>query len=225
MPFETYDELQETVADWLDRTDLTERVPDFITLAEAQMNRRLRVRQMVSRAEATFTSGVEFLDEPTGDDPPALLEPISLTLEISETDIRYLERLAPERLLANKVGVTTSGEPQFYAHVGTSLQLLPIPGQDYTGELTYYGKIPALSDDNTSNWLLAKYPDAYLYGSLLQGAPYLIDDERASTWGQLFEAALLDINKSNRVPAGKLRNDALAGLVGRGGMFDISRGY
>lgn len=227
MALDTYANLQTAVANWLDKasdTDIAARAPEFIALAEAQMNRRLRVRQMISRAEATFTSGVEFLDEPTGDDPPALIEPISLTLEISETDIRYLERLAPERLLANKVGVTTSGEPQFYAHVGTSLQLLPIPGQDYTGELTYYGEIPALSDTNTSNWLLAAYPDAYLYGALLQGAPYLIDDERVATWGGLFQSALDDIQKSNRVPAGKLRNDDLVGLIGRP-TFDINRGW
>lgn len=202
MAISTYAELKTAVASWLDRTDLTSIIPDFITLAEAQMNRRLRVRQMVTRSESTFSSGVEFVADPGSD----MLEPISLTLEISESDIRYLERLASDRLLAAKVGLTTSGEPEFYAHVGTSLQLLPIPDQDYTGEITYYAKIPPLAS-NSTNWLLASWPDAYLYGALTQGSPYLIDDDRAATWGSLFQAAIADIQASNRVPGGKLRAD------------------
>jgi len=217
MAFSTYTELQAAVASWLNRTDLTSQVPDFIALAEAQMNRRLRVRQMVTRSEATFSSGVEFIADPGAD----MLEPISLTLEISESDIRLLERLSQERLLSEKVDVSSTGEPEFYAHVGTALQLLPIPSQDYTGELTYYAKIPALAS-NSSNWVLASWPDAYLYGALLQGSPFLIDDDRAGTWGALFQAALDDIQKSNRVPGGRLRVDPM--LQGQR-MFGITRGW
>src|SRR5262245_10780943 len=97
MAISTYSELQTAVANWLNRTDLTERIPEFVALAEAQMNRRLRVRQMVTRAEATLASA--FVDVPSD-----MLEPIQLALEISESDIRLLQYLSPERLLAEKVG-------------------------------------------------------------------------------------------------------------------------
>jgi len=205
MAISTYSELQTAVANWLDRTDLTARVPEFIALAEAQMNRRLRVRQMVARAEAALAS--EFVEAPSD-----MLAPIQLALERSESDIRLLQYLAPERLLAEKVGGDSSGEPELYSVVGGSLQLLPAPDATYTGELTYYGKIPPLAS-NATNWLLSAYPDAYLYGALVQAAPYLVDDERAVVWGTMFQAALNDIQTSNRVPSGKARTD-LAGLVG-----------
>ncbi len=48
--------------------------------------------------------------------------------------------------------------------------------------MIYRKVVPALSDANTSNWLLACAPDAYLYGALLESAPYIKDDERIAVW-------------------------------------------
>lgn len=210
MAISTYTELQTAIANWINRTDLTDRIPEFIALAEAQMSRRLRVRQMVTRAEAALSA--EFTAAPSD-----VLEPIALTLEISETDIRLLQHLAPERLLAEKasLGNVTAAEPEFWSLVGSSIQLLPQPNQSYDSEFTYYAKIPALAS-NSTNWLLSAYPDAYLYGALLQAAPYLIDDERVITWGTLFQAALSDIQLSNRIQPGKLRTEIsqIAGRLG-----------
>ena len=214
MAISTYSDLQAAVGNWLNRTDLTDRIPDFIALSEAQMNRRLRVRQMVTRAEAILAG--EFVDAPSD-----MLEPIQLALEISESDVRVLQYLAPERLLAEKAGIIASGEPEFYTIIGGTLQLLPAPDTAYTNELTYYAKIPALAS-NPTNWLLDTYPDAYLYGALVHAAPYLVDDERVMTWGSMFQAALNDIQMSNRVPSGKARMD-LANLVGRQ-RFNINTG-
>jgi len=55
--------------------------------------------------------------------------------------------------------------------------------------------LPALSDSNTSNWLLDLAPDAYLYASLLESAPFLRDDERLQTWTALYGAAVNQLNK------------------------------
>lgn len=214
MAISTYTELRTAVQNWINFTAVTDRIPEFITLAEAQMNRRLRVKQMVVRSEATLSA--EFTDAP--DD---FLQPMQLTLEISESDIRFLKYLAPERLLHEKACMgAVSGEPIYYSHVGSEIQLLPTPSQSYTAELTYYGKIPALADNNT-NWLLDDYPDAYLYGACLQAAPFLIEDERVATWGGLFSAIMDDIQKSNRVPGGQLKSE-LALLLGGNSYVDIS---
>jgi hypothetical protein len=56
--------------------------------------------------------------------------------------------------------------------------------------LTYYAKLAKLSNAVTSNWLLASSPDVYLYGSLLQAAPYLQDDARITVWSSLYQAGL-----------------------------------
>jgi hypothetical protein len=85
------------------------------------------------------------------------------------------------------------GKPEYFSIVGNQLEVIPSPDTEYSAELTYYAKITALSDANTSNWLLAYAPDLYLYGALLEATPYLKDDERLVVWGQLYIASMEDI--------------------------------
>lgn len=61
----------------------------------------------------------------------------------------------------------------------------------------YYSKIPALSDSNTTNWLLAKAPNVYLFGALTMAAPFMMDDPRTATWGTLYQGAISGLVKSD----------------------------
>jgi hypothetical protein len=56
MAISTYSELQASVADWLNRTDLTSAIGDFVALAESQFNRSIRHRYMITRSQATIDS-------------------------------------------------------------------------------------------------------------------------------------------------------------------------
>ena len=64
-------------------------------------------------------------------------------------------------------------------------------------ELLYYQKIPALSASNTTNWLLTAHPDVYLYGALMQSAPYLDDDQRMQVWSTLYGNAVQAVNQES----------------------------
>ena len=59
--------------------------------------------------------------------------------------------------------------------------------------MVYRRTIPPLAS-NDSNWLLMLAPDLYLYGALLESAPYLKEDGRIQTWGLGFSTALADLN-------------------------------
>ena len=48
-----YSELTAEIGDWLNRSDLTSVIPTFISFAEVGLERVLRVRQMIARANAT----------------------------------------------------------------------------------------------------------------------------------------------------------------------------
>ena len=65
MAITSYAELQTAMANWLIRDDLTNRLPEFIDLFEAEVNRRLRIQDMETRATATLTSGSDYLALPT----------------------------------------------------------------------------------------------------------------------------------------------------------------
>jgi hypothetical protein len=183
----TYAGLKASVADWLNRADLAAVVPDFVSLAEGQMNRRLRVRRMVATASAQVSAPYESL-------PADFAGALALTL----TDGRQLDFLTPDAL-AQKAFLhrPCAAEPTHYSVVGTQLQFYPAPDQAYTALLTYYRQIPPLAS-NPTNWLLILAPDVYLYGALTQAAPYLKDDSRIPVWGELFTAALADLKDADR---------------------------
>ena len=184
MALSTYTELKTSIGDWLNRSDLTSVIPDFISLAEAQVERTLRTRQMIVRANASF-------DVQYGAVPADFLEVKSLKLT-STNPQTPLSFLSIDALDAEMTKHTASGRPKFFGIVGGQFRIVPTPDSNYTTELTYYAKLSKLSNSNTTNWLLTSNPDIYLYGALLQAAPYLQDDARIQTWATLYERALND---------------------------------
>jgi len=185
MALDTFSGLKSGIADYLNRDDLTSIIPSFITLAEAKFNRKLRVRQMVKRATATIDT--QYFAYPS--DWLQAKEFILNTNPI--TYMKFVTDKQSNELRANQI--VGAGKPEYYTIIGTQIEVIATPDSSYTGELTYYGKIPALSDSNTSNWLLAYAPDLYLYGALLEAAPYLKDDERLAVWSTLYTNSLGDI--------------------------------
>lgn len=185
MDLSTFSGLKAAVADFLNRDDLTAQIPAFITMAESKFNRRLRVRQMILRATATIETA--FFAYP-GD----WLENKEFQLNTNPiTKLEYITESFGNHLRATRF--TAAGKPQFFTVVGEQLEFIPTPDTEYEGELTYYAKIPALSDENTSNWLLRYAPDLYVYGALVEATPFLKDDDRLNTWAQLYLNVIQDI--------------------------------
>jgi hypothetical protein len=182
MALSTYTELKASLADWLNRSDLTSVIPDFISLAEAQIERQLRTRQMIVRATATFTA--EY-----GTVPDDFLESKTIKLDTNPVTSLDFETIDSMDQLASTTYLS-SGRPKKFTVVGNQFRLLPIPDGEYTAELVYYAKLTKLSASVATNWLLTQAPDVYLYGSLLQAAPYLQDDARITVWSSLYTAGL-----------------------------------
>jgi hypothetical protein len=184
----TYAGLQASVADFLNRADLTATIPDFIAMAEAQINTRLRVRRMVATSTASVSSEFAAL-------PSDFLGPISATTANNVVmDCVSVDALAEMKRCG---GVeTVSGNPVAYAVVGSQFQFYRAPTDAVDVDLVYYAKLPSLASAG-GNWLLTDRPDIYLYGALLQSAPYLQDDVRIATWANLFTTLLDDLARAD----------------------------
>ena len=181
MALANYTNLQSAVADFLNRDDLTSVIPDFIALAEARLNRNIRVRQMIDTASLTINAREEAL-------PTDFLEAKLLVIE--DTVPYVCESVSVKHGAdVNFYRSATAGKPLYYSIVGGNIQFSPTPDATYTGTLTYYQKIPDLAT-NSTNWLLTSHPDLYLYTTLMQSAPYLKDDERIPVWSSLAKTAL-----------------------------------
>jgi hypothetical protein len=190
MALDTFADLKATIADYLNRDDLTAVIPSFITIAEAKFNRKLRTRQMVKRAEGQIQTA--FFSYPSD-----WLQAKEFQLNTNPIQrLQFVTEAQGDELKSNRY--VSIGKPAYYTITGTQLEFIPTPDSTYSAELTYYAKIPALSTANTSNWLLAYAPDLYLYGALLEAAPYLKDDERLAVWSQMYINSLGDIEVADQ---------------------------
>jgi hypothetical protein len=189
MAISTYDELKTAVANWLDRDDLTDRIPEFIALAEARMNRVLRLRMMESKYTASTVASQRNYNLPTG-------YVQMRNFQINTSPITPLQYVSPE-IYDRLWGGSTGGTPQFYTIIANEIQLGPIPGSVLTMEMLFYKKITALSASNTTEQMLTDNPDIYLYGALLEAEPFIMNDERVALWAKGFAQAVADLQEQD----------------------------
>ena len=192
MAISTFAELNTAAANWLDRSDLTDRIPEFIALAEARFNRVLRIRDMetVSTAIST-TAGTREYSLPTGF---VQMKEFHLTTD----PITSLVYITPEMMSRMWAGSTT-GKPTVFTIIADNVRLGPSPDAVYTTSMLYYKTFTALSDSNTTSEMLTNNPDVYLYGTLLEAEPFIMNDQRVPLWLAAFEKAVSDIqNQDNK---------------------------
>lgn len=189
MALDSYTTLQAAIADWLNRGDLTATIPDYIRLVEAELGRILKGRPMTTELPVVFdTTGRLAL-------PSDFVRCTSLTLE---TDLYgWPVEFKPYQYVVQKQAQLITGPPRYAAVVGTDIVIAPTPDSDtqYTGNLIYDATLTPLSVSATTNWVLTDHPDAYLFGSLYQAAPYLNNDERIPVWEARYYKALDQIRE------------------------------
>ena len=195
MAINTYATLVTAITEWLAREEdatLVARIPDFITLAEAKFNRVLMHPKMETRSTASIDTGntePEFVSLP-GDFQT--MRRVRLSSVTGKPSLEYLSQtqMADYRYSIDNV----TEQPIYYSIMGDELELAPTPNDDYTLEMVYRANIPALTSGNTTNWLLTLAPDLYLYGALLESAPYIKEDERLATWASAVSTVIDQLN-------------------------------
>lgn len=192
MAISNYTELQSATSNWLGgRTDLTARIPEFITLCEAKLNRLLFVPQMETRS----TTSADTSDtEPEFITLPADFQTMRRVRLSGVTGKPRLQFMTQTQLDDYRYSIdNVSGQPVYFTIMGDEMELAPTPNEDFELEMVYRKNIPALAS-NSTNWLLTLAPDIYLYGTLLEAMPFIKDDARVSLWASAFSTVLDDLN-------------------------------
>ncbi len=187
MALSNYTDLQAICADFLNRSDLTDIIKDWIKMAEAEFNRVLRTREMAVRTRSPLSTQYVKL-------PPDFIG--MRNIELITDPITPLEYRNPHTLDIHRSNDAT-GKPLYYSVIQDNLEFAPVPDSEYTLEIVYYQKVPALSV-HTTNWLLDNHPDAYIYGTLLQSPVYLGHDERISLWLGRYNQIIEQITTSDQ---------------------------
>lgn len=189
MAFDSYSELQTSIASYLARSDLTAQIPDFIRLAETRLRRELRIRQMMSTANITAVAGTATVAIPSD-----FLE--ARDFVVNGNPVQPLNYVSPALYSRNSRG-DVSGKPLDYTVLASTFKLAPNPDTAYTMTLTYYAAPPFLSDSNTSNVFITTCPDLLLYASLVEAEPFLMNDARINTWGSMFDRSISALIRSD----------------------------
>jgi hypothetical protein len=215
MAITNYSELQAAAANWLNRTDLSgsaNRIPEFIDLAEARLNRDLKLRAMESDQGLTTAIGSRFIALPAG-----YLEPIALFIE------RFTGREALVFVPSAMETSAAAGEPQCWTIDGSNIAFERAADQVYSMTFKMLTAF-ALSDANPTNWLLSNYPDLYLAATLAEGFGFLMDDE-ALKWVARYGQTLSEVNakEARSRSMAQLKTDIPLPLQRR--TFDINRGW
>ena len=156
-----YTTLQSTLIDYMHRSDLTAKVPTFISLAEAYLFRELNVDSLETSITGTTSGSL-----------------ITLPADVSTVNritVDYAGRAMPLDYNSQPHNYVRSGVPLSYWDESGGLRL-DSGGTGYAYTLYYTPSIQALSDANPTNWLLSNAPDLYLSTSQLEAAKFVQDD-------------------------------------------------
>lgn len=184
----TYSDLKDKVALWLDRDDLTATIPNFTALLEARLNRELRSVMQDTREDWTVTAESYSL-------PPAFRKLRRIHIEGSPD--RPLVEMAGQAIASAYNG--DSGIPKAYYIEGRTIFFAPPPSGGTIFSATYSTRVEPLSDTVASNWVLDEHPDVYLFGTLLEAAIYIRDEEAISFLSERLEMALASLIRMGRL--------------------------
>jgi hypothetical protein len=195
MSLSTYSDLKSATAEWLERSDLNPRIPDFIVLAESRLNRLFRGRMNEVNAALEATPGSRAITLPA-----TFSEAVSVHMWGCD-ELRFID---PALMEAH----STAGRPEFWAIDCGSLLFERPADQAYAVTLRHLRRF-ALSDAEPTNPILTDYPDLYLFGTLLEAAPFLRDADLMALFQGRFDVAMQEAtNKENQSRAhSKLRSD------------------
>ena len=165
----TYAELVQNIKDFMedDGTEFSNEIDKFIDLAELRISRDLKTPEFKRKVTSAFSANDPFLTMPT--------DLVTLEhLHLVNSNVRSVLMLKSyEYMLEFWSNRTSTGTPKYYSYFDTStIYVAPTPSTNFSLELSYKRRLPALSSSNTSNWTSINAADALLYACLIQASVF-----------------------------------------------------
>lgn len=187
MALATYNDIVDSIPTWLHRQgdqEVQAIAPDLVTLAESEINIRLRTRYQEQRFESPIVAGT-----------------IPVPNDYTDLKFVYLEGSPRQNLTRKSVDWITSqypnrsadSRPEFIARDLDGFIFGPYPDSDYVVKGVYYKQLQPLAVAQTSA-LLTRYPALYLFGALLKAEIFIRNDPSIDNmkpiWDQEFAKAI-----------------------------------
>lgn len=195
----TYDSLTALILQYLERSDpaVVAFIPTAIAMAEFEISQNIKTLGQMSVADANMSIGNAIIPKPA-----RWRKTVSMTLTTpSGKQPIFLRKL--EYLNNYWPNVTTTGTPLYYADYDYDHWFIaPTPDAAYAFETLCYTRLQPLDSSTQTNWLTQNAPNAMLFGTLKQTAPFLKDDARLVVWSGLFDAAMAALKTEDQLRVG-----------------------
>lgn len=188
MSIATYADLKVAIERWGKRTDAVTMIDDFIDLAESDLWQRLRIRDMETEATLSSSTSVRTVALPS-----TFLQARRLRIDRTDLDDVVLQYETPMSMRV----IECAGMPLRFT-ITSQIELDRVSDQVYTLKLQYYSSLTALSNSNTTNAVLTRFPMVYLYASLFHYAQWAQDDTLIERYALLAEGAINAANAADR---------------------------
>lgn len=207
-----YGQLKTAVGSWVNRSNLTAKIPDFIALAEDRIARDTRIRPLDQETSAAITINAQTVSFATAGISDFLGARRFYQNNSSHPKLAYM----PSEAFWETAGAWQTGTPQYFTIEGSGLSFAPAPDTTYTGRLLYWKRWAALSADADTNWLLQNHRELYLAGALIEAAVYRSDESAALRWAAVFDDAAEQLERATlaaKYPAGDLTVKSDVGAI------------
>lgn len=185
MAITTYSELQTAVSDWSHRT--VSQVTDFIALAEKRINAVLSSRLGEVETTLTGTIGSRYIALPSG---YVANRGLWLTTYGNRIEIVYV---TPENLPVIDV---TNSQPYYYTIDGSNIAFDYPNSQAFTYTFRFKKGYDIAS--TSTNDILTRYPNVYLYGALIEASIFARDLNALDMFETKFMMALQECQSSEQ---------------------------
>lgn len=188
MALDTYANLITQISNWAARTDtpVTNLADDFLDMAEAEINRWLRVGAMITTVTTTLTTQTLAL-------PAGFLEQVSMRLVRSGFKRFDVQFQVPQ----NFEQFDTVGTPTNYT-ITNQFEFDCEPDAEYTLVYKYYKKLTPLSSGAPTNWLLENSPQTLLIGALSFLYKHIKDEENSTSHYEQMSGLIDQLNSEDK---------------------------
>ena len=191
-----FKEIKEAAQAYVDRYDqeLQDMFPAFTKVVESKINTALKTGEQSVRGQIWLERDQEYYGLPSDWGGFRDVEVIQDGRKVGRT----LTYLAPEEM--NKLNRRDQARKRhnYYTVIANQIQVAP-PTDNEVLEVVYYQRLPALINDDDSNWLAEKNPDAYVFGLCAEMAAFAKDDVSFQVYDMRFKETLGQITQDDQV--------------------------
>lgn len=189
------------VNSWLNREYDEAVIADWARVCISDLNRRLRVRDMIVTFSAPLADSIDLPDN---------WRELNFVRRHNGAPMKYISN---DEMFSNR---RVDMSANVYTIIGSTLhldsRLSTISGN---ADISYFADIPEISNDiGIVGWLTTRYWDVILFGTLMAGTAFGVDDARIPMWMQAYNSAVDGANFEYKVS--NVSGSTLRGPVRKG---------